>query len=72
MSKTYTLSEAAARLGISPRRLRSLFPDFDVGAKRAGVWFFTEEDIEALRGRNKRRGRPRGVEWRPNRCVNQR
>jgi hypothetical protein len=54
----YTTSEAAAALGVSPRRVRQAVQRDGLGEKRGRDWLLTEDDIAYLRSRLGKRGRP--------------
>jgi len=59
--KLYTTQEAAALIGVTDGRLRQLIlngkatPAQQIG----GTWLFTVEEVERLRTRPKRIGRPK-------------
>jgi len=55
---TYTTREAAAALGVSPRRVRQAVSRNGIGEKRGRDWMLTEADVEYLRSRLGQRGRP--------------
>lgn len=59
--KDYTTEEAARVLEREPVTLRGLAKRYRVGYKRAGVWFFTDEDLAFLLRQPRLCGRPRSV-----------
>lgn len=60
MPNLYSAADAARKLGgISSRRIRAIAERDGIGKLTSAGWVFTEQDIEQLRNRNKRPGRPR-------------
>jgi hypothetical protein len=55
---TYTTREAAAALGISPRRVRQAISRDGIGEKRGRDWMLTQNEVDYLRSRLGRVGRP--------------
>jgi excisionase family DNA binding protein len=54
----YTTREAAAALGVSPRRVRQAIARDNIGEKRGRDWLLTQADVDYLRSRLGRVGRP--------------
>lgn len=48
---TLTTTQVAARLNLSPSRVRRLAVARNVGTKHGRDWLYTEADVEALRVR---------------------
>jgi hypothetical protein len=54
----HTAAQVAALLGLSARQVRHLARLHSVGQRIGGAWLFRTRDIEKLRGRKTKRGRP--------------
>jgi hypothetical protein len=61
----YSTREAAALLGVSEPRIRQLARRLGIGRRIGDVWVFTPGDLDRMRARNRRPGRPVG--WSPRR-----
>ena len=55
----FTAAEVAAKLGLSKASVRAYATRYDVGTKYGRDWLFTEADIEAIRNRQGKIGRPK-------------
>lgn len=58
MSNIYTTEEAAAELGLAARRVRELAVSTGSGTRKGAAWLFSDADLDRMRARNTRRGRP--------------
>ena len=54
----FTTAQAAAKLGLTPDRVRVLAKSRGLGARMGRWWVYTVDDIKAMRRRKP--GRPRG------------
>lgn len=66
-----TVTQAAAALGISPRRVRQLISAGAIAAARAGgrLWLITPETLAEFARLERRAGRPRGSRSRGSRSL---
>ena len=58
----FTAAEAAKILGLSKESMRAYATRYGVGTKHGRDWLFTKEDIEAIRSRRGKFGRPKTEE----------
>lgn len=54
-----TTGEVAEKLDLTPGRVRQIAQTEGIGSKVGRDWLFTEEDVRALKARNRHVGRPR-------------
>lgn len=56
MAKIYTTPQVAEILGVSPSRVRHIASSFGMGQMLGPIRVWTEEEVEFLRSRPKKRG----------------
>lgn len=47
--KEYLLKEVAEILGVTRDAVRKIAVRLDIGEKRVGMWWFTEEELETMK-----------------------